>query len=226
MKVIKDIRVYRSQIENIDGNPMPNSFGNKMLNIILHRIAMKLRENEFTMGDFDHLYINLTTYEVESRIALSKRKIDRYHPWYRYYDVKIDQNLFDALETSQCIHLVTEFTEQVLQKCFGTPIFSNELIHLCVYEAVTQGENMLMKFKEKRSTKNRAVIFLRYLDNGRFYPLLRVWDSDNNLILEKDLPESDELYAYGEIQLSTKKITIKPRKNYFAKNQEPISFIL
>lgn len=60
-KIISDIRVYKSVVDNIDGNSMPASLGNKPLNITVHRIVMKLRENGFSLGAFDHLYINLTT---------------------------------------------------------------------------------------------------------------------------------------------------------------------
>ena len=49
MKVIGDIRIYRNVIENIDGNSLPAGFDNKLLHIMLHRIAMKLRENSTLM---------------------------------------------------------------------------------------------------------------------------------------------------------------------------------
>lgn len=226
MNVIKDIRVYRSRVENIAGNSMPQGFANRELSIILHRIAMKLRENDFSMGDFNHLYVNLTTCTVEDKIALSKRGKDKYHSWFCYYDAEISQELFDTLETPQCIESVIEIVEHLLQKFFSTPQSNNEFIHYCVSEAITKGKNMLIKFKEKRAAKNKAVVYLRYLDNGRYYPLLRVFDLEDAVILEKDLPETNALDAYGEIQLSGKKITIKPRKNYFSQNLEPISYML
>lgn len=225
MNTIKDIRVYRSQIENIAGNSMPEQFANRILNIILHRIAMKLRENDFTMGDFNHLYVNLTTCAIEDKIAPSKRGKDKYHTWYRYYDAEVSQELFDTLETPQCIHPVIEIVEQVLIN-FCTAKFDSRFLHYCVSEAVSQGENMHMKFKEKKTAKNKAVIYLRYLDNGRYLPLLKLFDLKDTVLLEKDLPETDDLDAYGEIQLSEKKITIKPRKNYYAKSLEPITIML
>ena len=85
---------------------------------------------------------------------------------------------------------------------------------------------MTVVYKEKRASKNRAVIYLRYLDNGKTFPLLRVFDKSDNLIFEQDLPETDDLYSYGEIQLSSKKVTIKPRKNSYTENLEPMSFDL
>ena len=39
------------------------------------------------------------------------------------------------------------------------------------------------------------------------------------------MPEAIELLAYGDIQLSTKKIVIKPRKNFYTKDYEPMSFL-
>lgn len=226
MPVIKDIRIYKSNTENIAGNPFPSSFKNMKLNCTIRRIAMKLRENVFSLGDFDHLYINLTTCPIDGTLSPAKREKDKYHPWFRYYDVEVNQDLFDKLETSQCIAYIVEIVEQVLQKYFCTPNFDSELIHHCISDAVIKGEEMTMKFKEKRASKNKAIIYLRYLDNTRYFPLLRVWDLDDNLLLEKDLPETNSLDAYGEIQLSVRKVTIKPRKNSFSNNLEPMVFML
>lgn len=109
------------------------------------------------------------------------------------------------METSDCIQSVIEIVEQVLIKYFCTAKHDSEFIRSCVSEAVEQGENMLVKFKEKRASKKQAIIYLRYLDNCRYFPLLRIFDLDDTMILEKDLPETNSLDAYGEIQLSSKK---------------------
>ena len=154
MSAIRDIRVYRSQIENIAGNSLPESFENKHLHIILHRVAMKLSEHDFSMGDFHHLYVKLTTCEINNKIIPSPRGKDSYSPWYRYYDAQISQDLYDILETPDCIPSVIAIVEQVLTKFFSTAQFDSNFIHTCVTEAVEQGENMLMKFKEKISSKH------------------------------------------------------------------------
>ena len=226
MPVIKDIRLYRSKVDNIDGNSHPNSFVNKELNIVIRRIVMKLRENGFELENFDHIYINLTTINIENEMVLSKRTIDRYHSWYRYYDVEISQSLFDSLETKQCMDEVLTIVERVLCHFFNSQDFTSDKIQSCILEAISKGENMTMKFKEKVATKNKAIIYLRYLDSGRYFPLLRVLDLEDNILLEEDLPETNSLDAFGTIQLSTKKVTIKPRKNMFADGNEPISFAL
>ena len=54
-KSIKDIRIYSSSIRNIDGNSMPQDINNRKAILAARRVAMKLRENDFSLGDFDHL---------------------------------------------------------------------------------------------------------------------------------------------------------------------------
>lgn len=94
----------------------------------------------------------------------------------------------------------------------------------CVQQAVEQGENMLMKFKEKISTNRKAIVFLRCLDSCKFHPLLRVYDAEDNLLLEKNLPETILLDYLGDIQVSSKRVTIKPRKNAFTVQVTPLVF--
>ena len=226
MKLIKDIRIYRSQTENIAGSSMPAQFSNYALHITAHRIAMKLRENGFSLGDFDHLYINLTTCPVADRLAPSKRGSDPFHKWYREYDAEISPQFYDTLETPQCIRPVTEILEQVLLKFFCTPQYDPELIHACISDALTQGAQMLVKYKEKQAAERKAILYLRYLDNGRYFPLLRVYDADDTLLLEQDLPETNHLDAYGTIRLSAKKVTIQPKKSAYAQTPEPLTFFI
>lgn len=224
MAVIRDIRIYRCNVDNVTG-VWPEGFYNPELYAVARRICLKLRENGFSMGDFHHLYINLTTFLDEGDVRLANKEPDRYHPWYRYYDIGISQALYDSLETPDCIPVVSGLLEKVLTTQFSTPEFEGDKISECVFEAVTQGEDMLMKFKEKVSSQRRAVLYLRYLDTCMNFPLLRVYDNDGNIVLEKDLPESLTLDNLGQISVSSKKVTIKPRKNSWTEG-EPIVFEL
>ena len=54
---------------------------------------MKLRENEFSLGEFDHLYVNFTTSAINGTMNLSD-KVDKYHPWYRYCHVHVEKEVF------------------------------------------------------------------------------------------------------------------------------------
>lgn len=212
MNIIKDIRIYRCKVENVTG-VNPEGFTNKELCAVARRICMKLREKEFSLGDFDHLYINLSTCLDEGDVKPANKIPDRYHPWYRYYDVGISQVLYDSLESLDCIPSVAALIEKVLKSQFSSPDFGADMIKDCVFEAVSQGEEMLMKFKEKITPQRKAILYLRCLDNGKYFPLLRVCDNEGSIILEKDLPESYSLDNYGQISVSMKKVTIKPRKN-------------
>ena len=122
MKIIGDIRIYKSRIENIEGNSLPSYFEtSKILNAKIQRIVMALRENYFSFGDFDHLYINFTTCHVDNDISLAKRKIDRYHPWYRYYDVHISEDLYKKTDES--------FIIPTIQKIVIENFSSNDFLH-------------------------------------------------------------------------------------------------
>ena len=54
---------------------------------------------------------------------------------------------------------------------------------------------------------------------------IRVYDNDDNIIFERDLPVSLTLDNYGQITVSSKKVTIRPRKNSWT-DGEPIEFVL
>ena len=222
-KLISDIRLFKSESQNEYGGYITDSFGNERLNAILKRVVMKLRENKFSLGEFDHLYVNFTTCDIRENMKLSY-KADRYHPWFRYCDVHVDKNLFQKLGSPETWNDIIHWIGTILVTYFISDDFDEMRIFSCVQQAVEQGENMLMKFKEKVSTTRTAVIFLRFLDSCKFYPLLRVYDKEDNLLFEKDLPEVVVLDYLGDIQVSAKRVTIKPRKNAFTKQPNPMVF--
>lgn len=222
-KIISDIRLYKSESQNEYGCYITDSFGDKKLNAVVKRVVMKLRENGFSLGEFDHLYINFTTCDITENMKLSD-KVDRCHPWYRYYDVHVDKDYFQKLGSLETWNDIIRWISTILSTYFISEDFDATRISSCVQQAVDQGEDMLMKFKEKVSAKRKAVIFLRFLDSCKFYPLLRVYDTEDNLLFEKDLPEAVMLDYLGDIQVSTKRVTIKPRKNAFTKQTNPLVF--
>lgn len=213
MKIINDIRLYKDH----------TSFGDKMLNAAIHRIVMKLREQHFSLGEFDHLYINFTRCQEENVIHLSDQ-VDRYHPWYRNCDVGITGELYDRLATPEARGEVIAWIERVLETLFASEDFDSAHIRACISHASTEGESMRMKFKEKSTRTRKAVIHLRYLDICKYLPLLQVFDMEDHLLFETDLPQTLTLDYLGEIQLSARKVTIKPRKNAFTSQMDPLVF--
>ena len=193
MKIIQDIRLYRSEQCGEDGGFLTNSFASKELNAIVHRIVMKLREMGFSLGEFDHLYVNFTTCDTPQKITLSE-KADRYHPWYRYCAVHIEKELYQRLGTPETYQDTVEMVQKVLVECFAKEDFDAQRIRKCIDEAWEQGEHMLMAFKIKATAKRKAVIYLRYLDSCCYRPLLRVYDLEEHLLLERDLPQMQMLH--------------------------------
>lgn len=225
MKIIKDIRPYKSETENTDGNSMPQSLAAKSVSTALHRVAMKLREQEFVLGDFDHLYLNFTSCLAKGAFQPAKRTVDRYFPWYRFYDVGMDREIFDKLDSNEYTDFILESARQVLLNFFCDNVDSEQKI-TNAFDETKKGENMLVRFKAKQGAKYKAVIFLRYLESAEYSPTLCVHNSDGEEILRKDLPPTADLSSIGEIQLSSKRVTVKPRKNSFSRNLTAISFDL
>ena len=222
-KIISDIRLFKSESQNEFGGYITDSFGDKKLNAVIKRVVMKLRENEFYLGEFDHLYVNFTTCDVDGNMNLSN-KVDRYHPWLRYCNIHVEEDLYNKLGSPESWNEIILHIKNALTTYFVSEDFDETRILSCVQQAVEQGEDMLMKFKEKASSKRKAVIFLRFLDTCRFSPLLRIYDLEENILFEKDLPQTVALDYLGEIQVSAKRVTIKPRKNAFTKQTNPLVF--
>lgn len=219
MKIISDIRLYKSsETEN------HVSFASKSLNLAVRRVAMKLREQQFSLGAFDHLYLNFTVCQPVGTITLID-EADPYHPWYRYCDIGVSLDEYRMFVTDDCTEFVYEKIEAVLLDKFCSGEAANKTVKDAITEA-KKGPEMLMLFKEKKSAKNSASIYLRLLDNGNYRPLLCVNDLDGKEILRADLPETVDLGIIGSIQLSSKKVTINPRNNAFTKNLQPITFPL
>ena len=222
-KIISDIRLYKSESRNEYDIYATEPFADKKLNAIVQRVVMKLRENEFSLGNFDHLYVNFTTCETIEAMSLSD-KVDKYHPWYRYFLIHIEKDTYNKLNFSESHDFIIKILSNILVTYFSSQEFDQTRILSCIQQAVEQGESMLMKFKEKVSATRKAVIFLRFLDTCKFHPLLRVYDTEDKLLLEKDLPETIILDYLGDIQVSTKKVTIKPRKNAYTTHNDPLIF--
>lgn len=216
MKIIKEIRIFSSKIENIDGNSLPSAYGTKALNAKIMRIVMRLRENNFSLGDYDHLYINFTTCNVMNNIALAKRKIDTYHPWYRFYDVHVSENMLNSFDEE----FIIESIKQILKNNFSSKEFSKEKMDLLIADTLEKKDLFEMKYKEKENSKRKAIIYLRYSDNCLFIPIIRVFDLENKLVFEKELSETNSLDDFGTLIVTNSKVVIKPKKNSWNRNKE------
>ena len=117
-------------------------------------------------GITDDEFCCYRVFEIDpGQIQQAKRSVDRYHPWYRYYDVGIEPELFEVLGSEAAIGSVVEKVEQVLIVFFSADKATEQIIRASVKEAVELGSDMLMRFKEKKSAKCTAILYLHQLDN-------------------------------------------------------------
>lgn len=115
-RVIKDIRIYESDKENIAGNSMPHDTGNIIkatpnMTFIAQRIARKLNEFKCSFGEFDHIYINLTAILEEDKMLFSSRKTLE---WMQYIDVGINPSRFNALKDEEKEKYIQDLIFEVL----------------------------------------------------------------------------------------------------------------
>lgn len=216
MKIISDIRIFKGvRMEQIGG---------KEMHLAAHRVAMKLREKGFSLGEYDHLYICFSTEEPRGSVTLDE-DVDKYFPWFRKVHVGITPDALSAIETEGETSFLLEHIENVLLTLFGSDSASAVIIRDSIKDA-EKGQEMLMHFKEKKTTKGTAAIYLKLLDNGHYLPVLSVKNIDGTEVLRENLPETSDLGNLGDIQLNSKNVTVKPRKNSYteAKALKPFSF--
>lgn len=214
MKIISDIRIYKGVGHT--------EIKNKIMNLSAHRAAMKLREKQFSLGEYDHLYLCFSA-DIPSGSVVLDENIDKNFPWFRNALVGISLVELSEIETAEEPAVLFNQIENVLLRLFGREPSVQKNIKDAIEDA-KKGPEMLMRFKEKESAKGKATIFLRLLNNAHYLPLLSVTNADGEEILRKNLPETIDLGTIGEIRLSSKKVTVMPRKNVLNNNFRPISF--
>lgn len=178
MKIIKDIRLYEGAEKR--------GVSNKIMNLSAHRVAMKLRESAFSLGDFDHLYLCFLANEPAGSAVLDE-EIDRYFPWYRYVSIGISEDELSLLKTAEEPTVLFKYMENALLALFGADPSNENAIKTAIEEA-KKGPEMLMRFKEKKA-KGTATIWLRLLDNAYYLPVLSVTNAEGAEVLRKIFPE-------------------------------------
>ncbi len=219
MKPINDIRLFTSSVPNADSQPLPGEADSKHAAILLRRIAMKLREANFSLGSFDHLYINLTPCIPEGAVQPSARSVHRETAWLRYADYGVTET---QLADPAAIEALAPLAAERCLLHFAPD--SAPLVRSAIRDALHQGARMRMRFREKHAAGLVAVIYLQLLDNGLYHPLVCVTDEAGNSLLSEALPPCLTLDALGEIRLTKQTVTILPRRNAFTAGMEPVFF--
>ncbi|MNK30397.1 hypothetical protein D3C87_488140 [compost metagenome] len=219
-RILKDIRFYESENQNIEGQRMPQELGKLFIptndtNYIGQRIARKLNELKYSYGEFDHIYVNLTTFIEENKIIVSKRNIDKR---IKYVDFGFNSEKLNSLNDNEKDNFIKSTTFKVL-----TYISKDENLEL-----VEQTEKLLTEFdteikihfktKETNSFKIDIYYQIKAL-NGGTKAIIEYEDKKNNICRAGNhkLQFYEDIYTLVDtINLTDDKIILKPKKSFTA----------
>lgn len=219
VRILKDIRFYESETQNISGQSMPQELGKlfiptKDTNYIGQRIARKLNELKFSCGEFDHIYINLTTFVSENEIIVSNRNIDRR---IKYIDFGIKSEILKSLSDNKKNDFIKSTTFKVLRK-----ISQDKSLEL-----VKQTEKLLSEFdteikihfKTKETASYRIDIYFQIEASSGTKAIIEYYDKKDKscLVGSQKLQFYDDIYTLVDtILLTDDKIVLKPKKSVIA----------
>ncbi len=234
-RILKDIRIYESNVNNVTGNSHPSDLGNifkstENTNFIAKRIARKLNELKYSLGEPDHIYINLSTFLNENTIEVSNRETEK---WMKYIDFGVSPEYFNSLKNEE----KDDFIEKTILKIFQ--FISNEQNLKLVTQTATElskfGRKIKIHYKTKETKSYRIDIYYQIAPLNKISnAIIEYHNKKNNTSKIKtfELRLYDDIYSLiGNVVVKGNKITLKPKKSYSAelvtKNYEtPIEFDL
>lgn len=219
-RILKDIRFYESDYENIDGESMPHELGKLFhktcdTNYIGQRIARKLNELKFTYGEFDHIYINLTTFLKENEIVVSNRNIDKR---IKYIDFGFNSSTVNSLSDKDKNDFIKTTTFKLLKH-----ISSNTNLEL-----VNQVERLVAEFdteikifyKRKETAAYKIDIYYQIASvSSGTQAIIEYANKKVNACFKGTfkLQFYDDIYPLVDtINLTTDRILLKPKKSFTA----------
>ena len=219
-RILKDIRLYESETENISGQSLPSELGvilkpTENSNFIAKRIARKLNELKYSFGEQDHIYINFTTFLNENEIRISSRDIDKR---VRYVDFGISREQFNSLKDK----IKDEFVERKILEIlkFISNKYSQKFIEQTKLELSEYGRELKILFKTKETKSYRIDIYYQVAPFNKFSKaIIEYFDKKNEITYTKDfeLKLYEDIYSLIDtIGVKNKRITLKPKKSFSA----------
>ena len=235
MNLIKDIRLFEKREPDVDGTGMPDhmrslyGFDGLDMQDIIQRLVFLLRHEGFTFEKFDHLYMNYTPSLPHGEVRYSQRSRDYYHPWYRYADAGCDIGIFKAMTMDEQRRFLAEAIRKAVH------IHANEIncgiFDRCYEQVMAHGPDLQIPYLEKSGDHLRLTISTTISDEVDFFPLVRIFDLDGNLLREHRLRSygRDEfIMQFRTITLGKRSVRINPSKRYEARFYSigPLKFTL
>jgi len=216
-RVIRDIRHYElkpydysDKFDGILGNVYKSSFD---LRWIGQRIARKLNELEFITGDFDHIYIFLTSSLDNEVIAERDFKYDKQVRCFDFGQNRID---FNNMTDNDREKRITEITFKVLRWKFGHDQNDKALIDTVENLIKRDGREIIINFKDKETKDYKLNIGFQIapIDNMSNIVIDYLSKKDNRKLRTTiDLNHYEDIYyLVDKISTDGHQITLQPKK--------------
>ena len=107
--------------------------------------------------------------------------------------------------------VVAEKLEEILS-LYATENCTCEMIHEWIRETLEKQEKMECVLQEKKYYGRKAVLSIRCLDTKEYLPIIRVYDTDNSLVLEDRLPCVKYLSVLDVMEFTSGRVTVRSKK--------------
>lgn len=222
MNLIKDIRLFESNVPNIDGNPTPVYMGRiyrydhmACLDVI-HRLLFLLRHRGFGYEGFDHLYLNFTPCIPHGTVQDVNRYNIREFSWYHYVDAGCDADLFNSWNQAEQTSFVLEAVKNA--SLLKAPAHQQALFADTLDEVLRTGEHLLLPYRTKQNDQFTVEIFIRINDELDYLPLIRVTDREGTVLDQQELrsyTRDEFICQISSISIGKRSVRISPRKNWY-----------
>ena len=227
MDLIRDIRLFEKLEPDVSGTSLPSymrglyGFDDMDMQDIIQRLLFSLRHEGFTLGSFDHLYMNYTPSLPHGEVRLNQRGRDPYFPWYRFTDAGCDIDIFRAMSMEEQRRFLSETIRKAVRLHADE---ANIAIFDRCYERVMElGADLEIPYKEKTGEHLRITVSTTIDDETQYHPIVRIFDKEDKLLLEEQLKSCGResfLAQFGTITLGKRTVRIEPRKSDFLRGQK------
>ena len=222
-KLIADIRLFESDLSNINGNPLPDYIGkiyqydHTDCSDVIQRLLFLLRHRGFGFDGFDHLYLNFTPCVTHGKVQDVNRYNIREFSWYHHVDIGCDIQTFNNLSLEEKTSYILESVKKA--SLLKAPAAQQKLFETTFDEVIQNGEQLLLPYKQKENQNYIVEIFTRITNETAFIPLIRITDKNGIPQAEQELRSygRDEFICQiGTITIGKSSVRIVPRKSSHA----------
>lgn len=194
-------RLMIKRISNVSSCDIPDGKTQRLA----HRLLLKLKEHEFDIGggkDAIAVYFK----EESNHTYLTLHNSQK---WVAEHIVDVTLDVLERIDKEPDV--VAEKLEEILS-LYATENCTCEMIHEWIRETLEKQEKMECVLQEKKYYGRKAVLSIRYLDTKEYLPIIRVYDTDNSLVLEDRLPCVKYLSVLDVMEFTSGRVTVRSKK--------------